>query len=47
MQRALQYIEKINKNHLKLTSLLLAVVVLWIDVITGKEIKFPLVYVVP
>lgn len=47
MLRALRFIGKISREYAKLSSAFLAVAVLWIDVITGREIKFPLVYVLP
>lgn len=47
MPRALRFIIWINRTYLKLSSVFVAVAVLWIDVITGTEIKFPLIYVVP
>jgi phosphoenolpyruvate-protein phosphotransferase len=46
-QRALRFIIKFSGDYPKLSSVFVAVAVLWIDVITGREIQFPLVYVVP
>jgi phosphoenolpyruvate-protein phosphotransferase (PTS system enzyme I) len=47
MQRVLEFIVKISRTYPKLTSVFVAVAVLWIDIITDKEIHFPLVYVIP
>ena len=47
MLRALRVIGKISREYAKLSSVFLAVAVLWVDVITGKETQFPLVYVLP
>jgi phosphoenolpyruvate-protein phosphotransferase len=47
MLRALRLTEKFKIKHPKLPIVCLAVAMLWIDVITGREIKFPLVYVIP
>ncbi len=47
MQRALRWIAGINRTYPKLTSIFVAAGVLLIDIFTGKEIQFPLVYVVP
>jgi phosphoenolpyruvate-protein phosphotransferase len=47
MLRALQFIEKISRKYPKLSIICLAVAILWIDVVTGREIRFPLVYVIP
>ena len=47
MLRAPRFIGKISREYAKLSSVFLAVTVLWIDVITGREIQFPLVYVLP
>ncbi len=44
---ALRFIDKINRKYPQLSIVCLAVAVLWIDVVTGREIKFPLVYVIP
>jgi hypothetical protein len=43
MLRALRVIGKISREYAKLSSVFLAVAVLWVDVITGKETQFPLV----
>ena len=47
MRRALRFIGKVRREYATLSSLFLAVAVVWIDVITGREIQFPLVYVLP
>ncbi|MEI6149423.1 MAG: phosphoenolpyruvate--protein phosphotransferase [bacterium] len=47
MLRILRSIGKINRENPKLCSMLLAIIVLWIDFNTGTEIQFPLIYVVP
>ncbi|MGA2322814.1 MAG: phosphoenolpyruvate--protein phosphotransferase [Sedimentisphaerales bacterium] len=47
MLRALRFIEQINIKYPKLSIVFLAAAVLWIDVITGREIQFPLIYVIP
>ena len=47
MLNVLRFIEKLNTKYPKLSIVCLAVAVLWIDVVTGKEIQFPLVYVIP
>jgi phosphoenolpyruvate-protein phosphotransferase (PTS system enzyme I) len=47
MLTLLRFIEKLNIKYPKLSIVCLAVAVLWIDVITGREIQFPLVYVIP
>ncbi len=47
MRRALRFVEKISKKHPKLSVVIFAVLVLWIDIISGQEIQFPLVYVFP
>jgi phosphoenolpyruvate-protein phosphotransferase (PTS system enzyme I) len=47
MQRVPRFIVHINRTYPKLTSVFVAVAVLWIDIITDKEIHFPLVYVIP
>ena len=47
MQRALRCIAEINRKYAQLSSIFIAAVVLWIDIVTGKEIQFPLVYVIP
>jgi phosphoenolpyruvate-protein kinase (PTS system EI component) len=47
MRRALRFVGKIRRESATLPSVFLAVAVVWIDVITGREIQFPLVYVLP
>lgn len=47
MLRILRSIGKINRDNPKLCSMLLAIIVLWIDFSTGTEIQFPLIYVIP
>jgi phosphotransferase system enzyme I (PtsI) len=47
MLRALRFIEQINIKYPKLSIIFLAMAVLWVDVVTGREIQFPLVYVIP
>jgi phosphoenolpyruvate-protein phosphotransferase (PTS system enzyme I) len=47
MQRTLRFVVQINKINPKLTGVFVALIVLWLDIITDKEIHFPLVYVIP
>jgi phosphoenolpyruvate-protein phosphotransferase (PTS system enzyme I) len=47
MYRVWKFIVHINRTYPKLTSVFVALIVLWIDIITDKEIHFPLVYVIP
>ncbi len=47
MPRALRCLDRIQKRYARLSSLLLAALVLWIDIVTGTEIQFPLIYVLP
>ncbi len=47
MHRALRFMAKVNKKYPKSSSVLLAVAVLWIDLLTGRNIQFPLGYVLP
>lgn len=47
MPRALRFLEKISRKYVNLSIICLAMAALWIDVITGREIQFPLVYVIP
>ena len=47
MQRALRFIVLANRAYPQLSSVLVAAGVLCVDIVTGKEIQFPLVYVVP
>ncbi len=47
MQRSRQFMEKVSKQYPKLSSITFAMLVFWIDIITGTEIQFPLIYVFP
>jgi phosphoenolpyruvate-protein phosphotransferase len=47
MQRVLRFIEKTNTKTATVFIISLALVVLGIDLITGREVQFPLVYVLP
>ena len=47
MQLARRFMHTINKRYARLSSVFLAVIVLWVDIITDTEIHFPLVYVLP
>ena len=47
MQLALRLILRINGTYPKLSSVFVAAAVLLMDILTGKDIQFPLVYVVP
>ena len=47
MQRAVRFIMLTNRTYPKLSSVLVAAAVLCIDILTGNEVQFPLVYVVP
>ena len=47
MKRVLRSFAKLTTHSPKLFSVFIAVAVLWIDVVTGRELQFPLVYVIP
>ncbi len=47
MQQALNWVTSLGRNHPRITSLLVALVVLTVDVLAGTEIQFPLIYVIP
>ena len=39
--------ESIGKTNRTLIVILLALATLWLDLVTGREVQFPLVYVLP
>ena len=47
MHRVLQFIQEINLRTAVIFNIFLALAVLWIDFITGTEVQFPLLYVLP
>lgn len=47
MRPTLRFVDAIARTHPRLCSVIFAMVVLWIDLITAQEIQFPLVYVLP
>jgi phosphoenolpyruvate-protein phosphotransferase (PTS system enzyme I) len=47
MPRALRFIVRINRTYPKLSSIIVAMAMFWIDIITSSEIQFPLIYVFP
>jgi phosphoenolpyruvate-protein phosphotransferase (PTS system enzyme I) len=47
MHRALRLFERIHGPNAILLSVALALAALWVDYITGRDIQFPLVYVLP
>ena len=47
MKITIEWMRRISNRYPRISSLLLAALVLWLDVITGRDIQFPLVYVLP
>jgi hypothetical protein len=45
MTRVLQFIEKINRKSATVLNISLTLAVLWIDLITGRDVQFPLLYI--